>query len=274
MNEEQLTLYTSKFIDFAIAVVPKMLGAVLIVVVGFWVIKKVAIVLRKSLEAAKFGEEIIPFFTSFALVGLKALVLLIAAGIVGIQTASIVGVLAAAGFAVGLALQGSLGNFAAGIIVMVFRPYKVGDLVEVHGKFGKVEEILIFNTMLSTPGLKTLIIPNGKVIEDTITNFSTKGAVRLDLKISIPYQENFPKVKEIIEETLKSIHYVLDKPVPEVGIELFDTHVVRLAVRPFVLPEFYWEAIFEVHRQLKAAFNQHNIKIAYPDGMELGTVGE
>jgi small conductance mechanosensitive channel len=274
MNEQKLLEYLNLAVDWAVKFVPKLAGALLVVLIGFWVVKKVAAVVKLSLEKANFSKEITPFVISFLNIGLKLFVLLAAAGMVGIETASIVGILAAAGFAVGLALQGSLGNFAAGIIVMVFRPYKVGDIVEVHGKFGKVEEIHIFNTILTTPGLKTLIVPNGKVIEDTITNFSAKSAIRLELAVTMPYEESFPKVKEVVLNTLRSIPLVLQNPAPEVGIERFDSHNIVVAVRPFIKPDDYWDGIFEVHRAIKTAFYQNSIKVAYSDGVELGVVGE
>lgn len=274
MNEEKLTTYWDKMMDFAVTFAPKLAGAILIVLVGFWLVKKLAVLTRLSLEKANFSREVTPFLVSFLNIALKVIVLLAAAGIVGIETTSIVGILAAAGFAVGLALQGSLGNFAAGILILVLRPYKVGDTVEINGRFGRVEEIHIFNTILSTPGLKTLIIPNGKVIEDTIINFSEKGAVRLELNISMPYEENFPKIKGIILTTLQEIPLVLKDPAPEVGIETFDSHNVVLAIRPYVMPDNYWNGIFEVNRAVKAAFNHNGIKMAYSEGIELGPIGE
>ncbi len=274
MNEDQLSGYLEKIINFAVEFAPKLAGAILIVLVGFWLVKKLAFVTRLSLEKANFSKEVTPFLISFLNISLKVIVLLAAAGIVGIETTSIVGILAAAGFAVGLALQGSLGNFAAGILVLVLRPYKVGDMVEVNGRFGKVEEIHVFNTVLSTPGLKTLIVPNGKVVDDTIINFSEKGAIRLELNVTMPYEESFPKVKSIIMETLQSIPLVLKEPAPEVGIENFDTHNIQLTVRPYVHPDDYWKGIFEVHREVKAAFNRNGIKMAYSEGVELGTIGE
>ncbi len=273
MNEEKIALYWGQAVDFAVTFAPKLLGAILVIVIGFWVVRKMATLMRLSLERANFSKEVTPFFVSFVNIGLKVIVLLAAAGMVGIETASIVGILAAAGFAVGLALQGSLGNFAAGILILVLRPYKVGDMVELNGKFGKVEEIHIFNTVLSTPGLKTLIVPNGKVIDDTITNFSAKGALRLELTVTMPYEESFPKVREVILDTLRSLPLVLKDPAPEVGIEQFDSHNIILAVRPFILPNDYWEGIFEVHRAVKAAFSHHNIKVAYSEGVEIGVIG-
>ncbi|MCB0521255.1 MAG: mechanosensitive ion channel family protein [Lewinellaceae bacterium] len=274
MNEQNIAVYWDKIIDFAVTFAPKLAGAIVVVFVGFWLVRKLSLIVRLSLEKANFSREVTPFLLSFLNIALKVVVLLAAAGIVGIETTSIVGILAAAGFAVGLALQGSLGNFAAGILVLVLRPYKVGDTVEINGRFGKVEEIHVFNTILSTPGLKTLIIPNGKVIEDTITNYSEKGAIRLELKVTMPYEESFPKVKSIILEALHQVPLLLETPAPEVGIETFDTHNIVLAVRPYILPDDYWEGIFETNKAIKAAFNRHGIKMAYSEGIELGTIGE
>lgn len=273
MDEQQIAKYYDKIIDFSIGFAPKLAGALLLLIIGFWLAKKLAGLFALSLERAKFSKEVAPFLVSFAGVAMKVVVLLAAASIIGIETTSIVGILAAAGFAVGFALQGSLSNFAAGILIMVFKPYKIGDIVEVSGKFGKVEDIHIFNTILVTPGLKTQIVPNGKVIDGTITNFSSKGAIRIELNVTMPYMESFPRVKEAILEALGTVPLVQKIPAPEVGIERFDSHSILVAVRPYVRPDDYWDGIFEVHQAVKSAFHDNNIKIAYPEGMELGTVG-
>lgn len=274
MNEEKLNLYYDKVIDFAVTFAPKLAGAILILLIGLWLVKKLNKLLTLSLERASLSKDITPFLVSFAGIAMKIIVLLAAAGVVGIETTSIFGILAAAGFAVGFALQGSLSNFAAGILIMVFKPYKVDDMVEVNGKFGKVVEIHIFNTILTTPGLKTLIIPNGKVIDDTITNFSAKGAIRVELNVSMPYVESFPKVKQVILDALGAVPLVLKSPAPEIGIERFDSHNILLAVRPYVKPDDYWQGIFEVHKAVKSAFHDHNIHVAYSEGIEMGAIGE
>ena len=274
MNEEKLNLYYDKVIDFAVTFAPKLAGAIIIIIAGFWLVKKLTRIFGLSLEKANFSKEVAPFLVSFIGIAMKIVVLLAAAGIVGIETTSIFGILAAAGFAVGFALQGSLSNFAAGILIMFFKPYKVADMVEVNGKFGKVDEIHIFNTILTTPGLKTLIIPNGKVIDGTITNFSAKGAVRIELNVSMPYIERFPKVKQVILDALEAVPLVLKSPAPEIGIERFDSHNILLAVRPYVKPDDYWQGIFDVHKAVKSAFHDHNIQMAYSDGIEMGTIGE
>ena len=274
MDQEKLTKYWDGFIDFCVTFTPKLLMAIVSLYVGLWLIKKITGIVKLSLEKANFSEEVRPFVISFINITLKVFVILFAASFLGFQTTSIVGILAAASFAVGLALQGSLGNFAAGILVLIFRPYKIGDMVEVNGKFGKVEEISVFNTVLSTPGFKTLIVPNGKIVDDTITNFSSKGRVRLELNVTMPYEESFPRVRDVIMETLRSIPTVLEDPEPQVGIESFDSHNIILAVRPFIKPDDYWETIFEVNRSVKAAFNDNNIKVAYSEGVEIGPIGE
>ncbi len=273
MDQDKLTKYWDQFIDFCVTFAPKVFLAVIVLVVGFWIVKRVIAVFKITIEKANLSPEISGFFLSFAGIALKIAILLFAASFIGFEMTSIVGILAAASFAVAFALQGSLANLASGILIMVFRPYKIGDMVEINGKFGKVEDIKIFSTILSTPGLKTLIIPNGKVSEDTIINFSVKGSIRLELNVTMPYEESFPKVKEVILEALKSLPLVLKDPEPQIGIETFDSHNIVLAVRPFVLPDNYWEGIFESHRAIKAAFSQHNIKVAYSEGVEIGPIG-
>ncbi len=272
--EDKLTGYLDLAIDNAVYYLPRIALAIVLLLMGFRVINRAANLMKKSLEKTNFSPEIISFIGSFAGIGLKIILLLIVAGLVGIDTTALVGVLAAAGFAVGLALQGSLSNFAAGIIILVFRPYKVGDWIEVQEKFGKVEEIQIFNTIIGTPGSKTLIIPNGQIIEGIVTNFSTKGAIRVELNVTMPYAESFPRVKAIIQKVLKEVPNVISEPVPEIGIESFDSHNIILTVRPYVHPEHYWQVTFDAHQKIKEAFFNNNIRVAYSEGIELGEIGE
>jgi len=272
--QEKLFEYLEQALDFAVAFAPKILMAAVVLWGGMKVVDKVLMLFKMTLEKSGLDPAVKGFAMSFASAAMKVAVVLLAASFVGFEMTSILGMLAAASFAVAFALQGSLANFASGLLIMVFKPYKIGDMVEVNGKFGRVEEIRIFSTVLSTPGLKTLIIPNGKVSEDTIVNFSTQGATRLELSITMPYEESFPKVRDIILETLNNIPVVLKAPAPEVGIEMFDSHNILLTVRPYVLPDDYWEGTFETHRLLKEAFSDHNIKVSYSEGIELGPIGK
>lgn len=272
--ESQINRFLEIVAAMAMTYLPKIALALALLYVGFKVIKKVSSYLRNSLTKSSFSSEMVSFIGSLIDISLKVMLLLVVAGIVGIDTTALVGVVAAASFAVGLALQGSLGNFAAGIIILVFKPYKVGDWIEVQEKFGKVEEIQIFNTIIETPGRKAIIIPNGQVIEGVVTNFSQKGNIKLEINISIPYEESFPRVKQIILNTLQKIPLVLKDPELEVGIETFDSHNVLLTIRPSIHPDNYWPITFEIHEKIKQAFHENNVKVAYSEGVELGVIGE
>ncbi len=273
MELEPVNSYLSTLAEMIIQYAPKLLLAGLVLFIGWQIIHRLASLTEKSMQRAKVSDNIRPFLSSLLSVSLKVLLIFSAASIIGIETSSFLAVLAAAGFAVGLALQGSLSNFASGILVLLFRPYKVGDWIEVEERFGKVEEIQIFNTIIITPGQKTLIIPNSKITEGMVTNFSKKGHIRIELAVSMPYDESFPKVRDIIMKELNSIPKVLDTPAPEVGIETYDSHNIVLAVRPYVLPDDYWEVTFEAYSRIKAAFHANNIRVAYSEGVEMGQIG-
>ncbi|MGK0363513.1 MAG: small conductance mechanosensitive channel [Saprospiraceae bacterium] len=253
---------------------PKVAMAILTVIIGFWVIKKANVLIVKGLERSGLAPEVAGFMSSFANALLKIVVLLAAAGMVGIEITAILGLLATAGIAVGLALQGSLSNFAAGILIMVIKPYRVGDWVEIQDKFGKVEDVQIFNTKIVSPGQKTLIIPNGQVIEGVVTNFSEKGVVRIELEVSMPYAESFPNVKKIIMKALLSIPEVLADPEPEIGIISYDSHNIIVGIRPFIEPDHYWHVTYEVYRKVKDAFHREGIQVAYSEGIQLGNIGD
>jgi len=274
MEMDKLNLYTEKLIDAIMNYAPKLLLAIVVLIIGIWIVNRVTTILKKLLASSPLTVEIISFLGSLFSIALKVLLFFSVAGIVGVETTSFVALLAAAGFAVGMALQGSLGNFAAGIIILLFKPYKVNDWVEIEGKFGKVVDIQIFNTIVETPGQNLLIIPNGKVIDGVVTNFSAKGFVRIELEVTIPYSESFPRVKEIIVSALKDVDDILETPELEIGILDFDSHSIILTVRPYSLPDDYWDVRFEANAAIKKAFSDHQIKVAYSEGVELGNIGE
>lgn len=257
-----------------ISYIPDFLLAIIVLLIGLWVIKRLTSFLKKVLLRAGIPTDIVPSLASFIDIVAKIALVFVVAGMVGIETTSFVAIFAAAGFAVGMALQGSLGNFAAGVLILLFKPYRISDWIEVEDRFGQVEEIQIFNTIIVTPGNKTIIIPNGQVIENIVTNFSTKGHIRLELSVTMPYAESFPKVKKVILDTLQNIPYVLQDPEPQVGIETYDSHSIVITIRPFVNPDDYWDVTFSIHEQIKNAFHQHGIKVAYSEGIELGEIGE
>ncbi|MBK9733517.1 MAG: mechanosensitive ion channel [Saprospiraceae bacterium] len=263
MHVDTIDTYIGQAVDFVIKMLPELLMALGILIIGLWVIKKLTRILSATLSTSGFSIEIVSFLSALASIALKVLLIVSVAGMVGINTAAFVGVLAAAGLAIGLALQGSLGNFAAGIIIVTFKPYKVGDWIEVKEKFGKVQDIQIFNTIVVTPGNKTLIIPNGEVINGVITNFSKRGNIRLEMKVNLPYSEDFPAFKSLIMEALLSMDLILKNPIPEIGIESFgDRHLV-ISIRPYVLPDNYWEVYYMVMARIKKVYHDNNISVAF-----------
>lgn len=267
---EYLEIAQEKIIFFA----PKVLLAIAILWIGFKIIKKLVKLFEIALEKGGMSTNIRPFLMSIVSVSLKVLLLITVAGIVGIELTIFATIIAASVFAIGMSLQGSLGNFASGLIVLSLKPYNVNDWIQIDDKFGKVEEIGVFNTVVVTPGRKTLIIPNSKITSDVVTNYSKKEMVRLEIDVTMPYEESFPKVKKIITEALSTIPQILSEPQPEIGIENFESHNVQIAVRPYVKPDDYWEVLFSAHESIKKGFSENGIKVAYSEGVEFGSIGE
>ncbi|WP_289063234.1 mechanosensitive ion channel family protein [uncultured Zobellia sp.] len=274
MDLDKLNEYAQIAIDKAVFYIPRIFLAGLILWIGFKLAKKVVELVRKALEKTGFSETLRPFLSSIVGVLLKGTVLFIIATVLGADLTGLFAILAAAAFAVGMALQGSLGNFASGILILTLKPFKVSDWIQVDDKFGRVVEIGIFSTDVLTPGNKILIIPNSMITESVVTNYSEKGMIRLELEVTMPYEESFPKVKKVLENALQEVSKILPEPVPEIGILDFDSHNVQLIVRPFVLPDDFWEVTFNANKAIKKAFSEHDVKVAYSEGVEIGKIGE
>ena len=273
MDTAKIQEYTTLAIDWAIKLAPKLLVALLVIFIGLFIVKKLSNLIAKGLEKAKLDLEIREFLSSMLSILMKVAVFLVAGSIIGIEFTALLGLLAAMAFAVGMALQGFMGNFASGLTILFLKPYRIGDWVKVSDNFGKVKNIQIFNTTLETPNDKTLIVPNGQVTDNIITNYSTKGNIRLELNVQMPYAESFPKVKAVIKSALDSSDYVLHDPPAQIGIETYDSHNIVLAIRPYINPDDYWDATFEVYSKIKAAFSSNGIQAAYSEGVELGDIG-
>lgn len=270
---DSIEKYTLIAMDWVVKALPNLLLAIAVLWIGLWVIKKMTAIFSVTLTKSGFTPEIGSFLVTLANIALKVLLVISVAGMVGVNTAAFVGVLAAGGLAVGLALQGSLGNFAAGIIIVVFKPYKKGDWVEIKEKFGKVTDIQIFNTILQTPGNKMLVIPNGEVINGVITNFSGIGNIRIELKVLLPYAQDFPRTKSLILNLLKNTPEVLDEPAPEIGIEEFGENNLIINVRPYVKPDDYWMVYYDVMANIKKLYHENGIGITFAEGHDTGKVG-
>jgi len=270
---EKLYEYFDIAIDKTVFFAPRILGAIVILWLGFKLIKKILKLLDTALKRMNISDSMRPFLVSIVSVLLKIAIVFTIVSILGADLSGLVAILAAISFAIGMSLQGSLGNFASGILIMFLKPYQIDDWVQIGDSFGKVQEIGIFNTIVVTPGDKVLIIPNSKVTDDVVANYSKKGVVRLEIGVTMPYNEDFPKVKKVIENALASIDNILDSPKPEIGIENFDSHNVLIAVRPYVKPDDFWEVTFVAHQKIKRAFSENHIKVAYSEGVELGSIG-
>lgn len=271
---ENVEEYINLIVTGAVTYGLRIIAAILVVIIGMKIVSRLSKIVKRMIERSALSSEVSGFLATLFDLVFKAFLILMVAGFLGIDTASLVAVLAAASFAVGLALQGSLSNFAAGILILLFKPYKVGNYVEIQEKFGKVTEIQIFNTIMETPGNKTLIIPNSKVIDGIISNISLKGNIRIEMSVTMPYSEDYEEVRAVIKRVLQSNPLILKDPLPEVGILEYDSHNIILAVRPFVLPEDYWEVQFQVYAQIKRAFHEAGISVAYSEGVEIGKIGK
>ncbi len=263
----------SNLVAEATEFLPKVILAILGLYIGFRLLNKLVHVIGKGLEKSGMSEDLRPFLLSLINISLKIVLTFIIAGTVGIETTSIVAILGAAAFAIGIALQGSLENFAAGALVLFFKPYRVGDLIEVHGEKGYVSEIQIFKTVIITLDNKTVIIPNKMANSDIITNFSDQKYLRVDISVSMPYEEDFEKVRQILTQALLETPNILTDPPPFIGIEEFDSHSIKLTLRPYAKTDDYWNVYFEATRNVKAALGKAGVKVAYSEGIELGNIG-
>ncbi len=243
---------------------PKILLAIIVLVVGLWIINRFTRATRRLMEAREVNVSLIGFVSSLTNIGLKVLLLVSVAGMIGIQTTSFIAILGAAGLAIGLALQGTLANFAGGVMILIFKPYKVGDLIQAQGHLGVVKEVHIFVTVLLSPDNKTIIIPNGAISNGDITNYTTEGTIRVDLTFGIAYEANIKQAKDVLMNVLTSHPKVLKDPVPFVGVSELADSSVNLAVRPYCKPEDYWEVYFDIYEAGKVALDEAEITIPFP----------
>jgi len=242
----------------------KIVAAVAIFIVGRWIAKLLRNLVERMMTKGKVDEALVKFVGNITYIALIVIVVIAALNQLGIQTTSFIAIIGAAGLAIGLALQGSLANFAAGVLMIIFRPFKLGDYVEGAGAAGTVEEISIFTTHLRSPDNKTIIVPNAKITGDNIVNYSAKDSRRLDLVFGVSYSDDLQKVKKVLYDILTNDDRILKDPAPTVGVlELADSSV-NFAVRPWVRTEDYWTLFFDLKEKIKERFDAENISIPFP----------
>ena len=261
---QNIDAFTTKAIELVMIYAPKFILAIITLFVGLWLIGLITKVTRKAMEKTKTDKTLIPFITNLLSWGLKLLLFISVASMVGIATTSFIAVLGAAGLAIGLALQGSLGNFAGGVLILIFKPYNVGELIEAQGHLGVVKEVQIFNTILLTPDNKRVIIPNGAVSNGSVVNYSAEGLLRVDLVIGIAYESDILKAKEVLYKAMADHELVLQDPQSTVAVSELADSSVNLVVRPWCKVSDYWQVYFDITEAAKVNLEASGITIPFP----------
>ena len=261
---DKIKLHTDRLIALGIEYAPKALLALVTLILGIWVIRGVTTVLRRALTHRRLDPTLVPFLGGMLGWGLRILLLVSVASMIGIQTTSFVAILGAAGLAIGLALQGSLANFAGGMLIMIFRPYKVGDLVESQGQLGVVREIQMFTTTFLSPDNRLIIVPNGSLSNGIIKNHSAEGVMRVDMNVAVAYGADLARTKGILLDLLKRNAQVLAEPAPVVAVGELGDGAIRLVIRPSCKPEHYWDVYFQTLESIPAVLAAAGVPLPVP----------
>ncbi len=259
--------------DLLILYAPKVIAAVLIWIVGLWLIKILLKTLKKTMETRDYDVSLKKFLLNLVSWVFKIVLIVVVLGTVGIETTSFAAILAAAGLAIGLALQGSLANFAGGVLIMIFKPIKVGDFIEAQGEAGTVKEIEIFTTKLTSPDNKEIILPNGKLSNDNIVNYTTMDMRRVDLKFGVGYDSDIKQTKDILMAQLNTHPLILKEPAPVVRLSELADSSLNFVVRPWVKTADYWGVYFDIVEGTKEALDAAGIEIPYPHQVEIQRQG-
>lgn len=242
----------------------KFLIAAAIFVIGFWLSNWAVRAIRKMLAKGSFDPGLITFLSSLSGTLLKILVFITAITQVGIEMTSFVALLGAAGLAIGMAFSGTLSNFAGGVMILVFKPFKVGDFIEAQGVSGTVQEIQIFNTYMSTPDNKIIILPNGPLANGNIINFTKADNRRVDFLFGIAYGDDLQKAKTLLSQFIQEDQRILQDPEPFIGLKELGNSSVNIVVRAWVKVEDYWPVFFEMNERVYTEFDQNGLTIPFP----------
>lgn len=242
----------------------RILAAVAVFIIGRWIAKGLTKAIERLMAKSKVDATLVKFTSNVTYIALLAFVILAVLGQLGIQTTSFIAVLGAAGLAIGLALQGSLSNFAAGFLMILFRPFKVGDFIEGAGTTGTVEEIQIFTTIVRTPDNKTVIIPNSKLTGDNIVNWTVKGTRRVDMVFGIGYDDDIDKARQLMMDVLAKDSRILKSPATTIAVSELADSSVNFVVRPWVNADDYWDVYFTTMENIKKDMDAAGISIPFP----------
>lgn len=256
--------YVEQVITSLVGILPKIISAVLILVIGMWAVRFLNRMVRNFFLKKDYDPTLESFLQSFISISLKAILFVLVITQLGVQSSSLVAIVGAAGLAVGLALQGSLANFAGGVLILIFKPFKVGDFITAQGVDGTVKEITIFTTKLNTFGNQIAIVPNGQLSNNNIINYNSQENRRDKIVVGIGYSSDIKKAKEILLQICRSCPDILKEPAPEVFVENLGDSSVDLQLRFWARNEHFWPAHFAVLEELKYKFDAEGIEIPFP----------
>ena len=259
-----LDVFLTKMIDLGISVGSKILLAIVVFLVGRWIVRRLNKLLAKILEKRHVEASLSTFVKSLVNITLTLLLIIVVIGVLGIETSSFIALFASAGVAIGMALSGTLQNFAGGVMILLFKPFKVGDTIEAQGQTGTVREIQIFNTILATPDNKIIIIPNGGLSTGLMKNYSKEATRRVDWEFGIAYGDDYTKAKAVIARLLDADGRVLKDPAYFIALTSLGESSVNIVVRAWVNAGDYWGVYFDMNEKVYKTFAEENLNIPFP----------
>lgn len=259
-----LDVFVTKMIDLGISVGSKILLAIVVFLVGRWIVRRLNKLLAKILEKRHVEASLSTFVKSLVNITLTLLLIIVVIGVLGIETSSFIALFASAGVAIGMALSGTLQNFAGGVMILLFKPFKVGDTIEAQGQSGTVREIQIFNTILATPDNKIIIIPNGGLSTGLMKNYSREATRRVDWEFGIAYGDDYTKAKAVIARLLDADGRVLKDPAYFIALTSLGESSVNIVVRAWVNAGDYWGVYFDMNEKVYKTFAEENLNIPFP----------
>ena len=259
-----LDVFLAKMIDLGISVGSKILLAIVVFLVGRWIVRRLNKLLAKILEKRHVEASLSTFVKSLVNITLTLLLIIVVIGVLGIETSSFIALFASAGVAIGMALSGTLQNFAGGVMILLFKPFKVGDTIEAQGQSGTVREIQIFNTILATPDNKIIIIPNGGLSTGLLKNYSREATRRVDWEFGIAYGDDYTKAKAVIARLLDADGRVLKDPAYFIALTSLGESSVNIVVRAWVNAGDYWGVYFDMNEKVYKTFAEENLNIPFP----------
>lgn len=264
MNVSTVERYVTMVGDLAVQFGSNLLVALLVLMIGLWIIKRILKLFDLAMAKKKVEITLHQFLISIVGILFKAILIIVVASMIGVETTSLIAVLGAAGLAIGLALQGSLSNFAGGILILLFKPFKAGDVIDAQGYVGAVQEIQIFNTILLTLDNQRVIIPNGLLSNGCVKNIFVEETRRVDLTFGISYGDDIKKAKGVLQSVLDANENILKSPQPDIFVSAHADSSINIIVRPWTNSENYWPVYFGVMEEVKLAFDREDITIPFP----------